>query len=167
MADHAGMSGMHGGASGGHGRAYVKLLLWFPVHVAAMYLLMFAMIDSIGNFWNNINMFWMALLMAAPMNVIMVLSMPGMYPDRSLTAVALVLSVAVGLAGWFGVRQQWLVADTQFLRSMIPHHSGAILMCREAKLADPRITALCDGIVQGQRAEIAEMEAILREPATP
>ncbi len=53
------------------------------------------------------------------------------------------------------------IGDKEFLRSMIPHHSGAILMCEQATLTDPEIKALCRGIVDGQRQEIAQMEAIL------
>jgi uncharacterized protein (DUF305 family) len=44
---------------------------------------------------------------------------------------------------------------------MIPHHSGAILMCREAPVSDPEIVALCGRIERSQRAEIDEMKAIL------
>jgi uncharacterized protein (DUF305 family) len=44
---------------------------------------------------------------------------------------------------------------------MIPHHSGAILMCEQAKLVDPELIALCRDIVQGQSKEIAQMKAIL------
>ncbi|WP_268795254.1 MULTISPECIES: hypothetical protein [unclassified Roseateles] len=33
-------------------------------------------------------------------------------------------------------------------------------MCREARLADPELLALCDKIVKAQRAEINQMEAI-------
>ena len=43
---------------------------------------------------------------------------------------------------------------------MIPHHSGAILMCREATLADPELMALCDEIIDAQRSEIQQMEEI-------
>lgn len=152
-----------GNHAGGHGRPYLQLLLWFPLHVAVMYVLMFAMIDTAGDFWNNLNMLWMAVLMAAPMNALMVLSMRGMYPDRGKTLLTLALSAALGLASWLAIRQQWGVGDAQFLRSMIPHHSGAILMCREASIADPRIVALCDGIEAGQREEIRQMEALLAE----
>lgn len=162
--DHASMTG--GQVDVGHeerGRPYLQLLLWFPVHVAVMYLLMFAMIDRAGDFWNNVNMLWMAILMAAPMNVIMMVSMRGMYPDRGKTAVVIGLSVVLGVGSWLAIRQQWAVGDTQFLRSMIPHHSGAILMCREAALTDPRIEALCDTIEAGQRAEVEQMEALLAE----
>jgi uncharacterized protein (DUF305 family) len=31
---------------------------------------------------------------------------------------------------------------------MIPHHSGAILMCEQSNLTDPEIISLCDEIVQ-------------------
>ena len=44
---------------------------------------------------------------------------------------------------------------------MIPHHSGAILMCEQATLTDPEIKALCGEIVASQRKEIAQMEALL------
>lgn len=147
----------------GHGRPYLQLALWFPVHVAVMYVLMFAMIDRAGDFWHNVNMLWMAVLMAAPMNAIMVLSMRGMYADAGKTALVLAVSAVLGVGSWLAIRQQWAVGDAQFLRSMIPHHSGAILMCREASLADPRIVELCDGIEAGQREEIDRMKALLGE----
>jgi len=60
------------------------------------------------------------------------------------------------------MRTQAAVGDKGFLRSMIPHHSGAILMCEQAKLTDPEIVALCTGIVRSQAQEIAQMEAILK-----
>lgn len=43
---------------------------------------------------------------------------------------------------------------------MIPHHSGAILMCREASLSDPELVTLCGEITQAQREEIDQMERI-------
>lgn len=148
-----------------HGRAgaYLRLLLWFPVHAALMYPLMFAMIDTAEDFWNNLNMAWMAILMAAPMTGLMVLSMPSMYPDRAKTAAVLALSLAIGLAAWLAIREQWAIGDRQFLRSMIPHHSGAILMCEKARLSDPAIRSLCEEIIAGQRAEIVEMRRLLGE----
>jgi hypothetical protein len=149
-------------ASHGHSRGgYFKLLIWFPVHVAMMYLLMFAMIDTADDFWNNVNMLWMAILMASPMNAIMLLSMPSMFPDRSKSLAVLVLSLVLGLGSWFAIREQWAVGDRQFLRSMIPHHSGAILMCQEAQLSNPAILSLCEEIIAGQRSEIEQMQGLL------
>lgn len=69
---------------------------------------------------------------------------------------------AVAFLGSFAViRTQTTIGDTAFLRSMIPHHSGAILMCQQAKLRDPEVKRLCNGIVKSQRSEIDEMKTIL------
>lgn len=160
-----GMGGMNGMSHGSMGtmRPYMTLWLWFPVHVALMYVLMFAMIDSIGNFWNNTNMFYMAVLMAAPMTLLMVLTMPDMYPDRTKTWASVGVVVLLGVLSFAAIRGQWGVGDRQFLRAMIPHHAGAILMCSEAKLTDPRILELCRGIEAGQQSEIDLMTGILNE----
>jgi uncharacterized protein (DUF305 family) len=45
---------------------------------------------------------------------------------------------------------------------MIPHHSGAILMCERSTITDQEIIELCGEIVQTQEEEIAQMEAILQ-----
>jgi uncharacterized protein (DUF305 family) len=44
---------------------------------------------------------------------------------------------------------------------MIPHHSGAILMCEQSPITDPEIVALCAHIVKSQMDEIRQMEKIL------
>ena len=69
-------------------------------------------------------------------------------------AVLLILS-------WTLIRRQIAIGDRQFLRSMIPHHAGAILMCEQASLQDSEIKALCKNIVLGQQAEIDQMKAKL------
>ena len=99
--------------------------------------------------------------MTAPMVVIELLVMRAMYENARVNAVIIGVSVAVGILLFVFIRQQAAVGDGQFLRSMIPHHSGAILMCREASLADPEIIALCSEIIRAQREEIDQMKAIL------
>lgn len=44
---------------------------------------------------------------------------------------------------------------------MIPHHSGAILMCEQASLSDAEILKLCGQIIRSQTAEIDQMKSIL------
>ena len=61
---------------------------------------------------------------------------------------------------FWATRSQTLIDDRQFIDSMIPHHSGAILMCREAKLADSELKTLCDEIMAAQREEIDKMTSI-------
>jgi uncharacterized protein (DUF305 family) len=77
----------------------------------------------------------------------------------------LLIAAVVALAGfWFLVREQTFVSDRQFLRSMIPHHAGAILMCEKNELQEERVRALCREIIRSQRAEIAQMQTWLAEP---
>lgn len=52
------------------------------------------------------------------------------------------------------------IGDRAFLRSMIPHHSGAILMGRQADIRDAEVKHLCGEIMKSQRREI-EMKVIL------
>ena len=49
------------------------------------------------------------------------------------------------------------------MKSMIPHHSIAILTSERAHISDPRVRKLGDGIIETQRKEIAEMEALIKE----
>jgi hypothetical protein len=126
-----------------------------------MYLAMFSMIWRLGDFFNNLNTFYMVLMMVAPMGVLMLLMMTSMYSNRRLNIVLHLIFALLFVAGLVGMRQQSLVGDEQFLRSMIPHHSGAILMCERADLSDPEIKALCQNIVRSQAAEIGQMKRIL------
>ena len=64
---------------------------------------------------------------------------------------------------WLFTRQQVAISDKQFLKSMIPHHAGAILMCERAPINDMGIKRLCENIVSSQQAEIDQMKAKLRE----
>jgi len=141
--------------------AYASLAVQTIVGGAVMYLVMFVMIDGLGSFYNNLNMFYMTLMMVAPMVVLMIVAMRHMFPSKGLNAALLAGSITIFLGSFALIRTQTTVGDTQFLRSMIPHHSGAILMCREASLSDPEVKALCDGIIRSQRQEIDQMKAIL------
>lgn len=44
---------------------------------------------------------------------------------------------------------------------MIPHHSGALLMCGQASITDAELKKLCTEIIEGQQKEIEQMKAIL------
>jgi uncharacterized protein (DUF305 family) len=64
----------------------------------------------------------------------------------------------VFVASFFAMRTQCVVSDQQLLRSVIPHHSGAILMCEQSLLSDAEIVSLCEQIIRSQWAEIAQLE---------
>ena len=142
---------------------YRRLLLMAALSFVSMYVLMYAMVNTFANVYMNLNQFYMAGLMAAPMVIIELALMGSMYPDRKRNAVIMAVSlVALGVF-WIFIRQQAAITDRQFLRSMIPHHAGAILMCEEAPIRDPKIKELCGAIVSSQQSEIDQMKAKLAE----
>ncbi|MES2326254.1 MAG: DUF305 domain-containing protein [Pseudomonadota bacterium] len=134
----------------------------FVAMLILMYLIMFTMIYSLGEFIQNINFFYMAIMMATPMTVMMPLMMGSMYPDRKLNMIVYAGCALLFVLAFIGIRTQALVGDTQFLRSMIPHHSGAILMCERANIKDPEIKTLCGEIIKSQAEEIDQMKGILK-----
>lgn len=148
-----------------HNKHYGHLGLMALLSFAAMYFLMYAMVDSTSSVYMSLNQVYMAGVMTAPMVVIELLVMRSMYTNTRLNALVGVGAVIVGASMFLSIRQQVAIGDTQFLRSMIPHHSGAILMCRQARITDPELIKLCQGIVSGQQQEIDQMNAMLRRLA--
>lgn len=142
---------------------YGRLAAMAILSFIAMYILMYAMVDRFANVYPNFNQFYMAGLMAAPMIVIELALMGAMYPNKRANMVITVLSVVVLAVFWFAIRQQAAITDRQFLKSMIPHHAGAILMCQQAKIQDTDIKKLCSEIIAGQQSEIAQMKAKLEQ----
>jgi uncharacterized protein (DUF305 family) len=143
--------------------SYGKLGIVIAINAVVMFLLTYALIDSVDHFHVNINRMYMALMMVAPMVIMMLIVMRSMFGNARLNVLLYVAAVAVFLGSFFLARSQTPVGDDQFLRSMIPHHSSAILMCERSSITDPQIVTLCGEIVEAQEREIAEMEAILAE----
>jgi uncharacterized protein (DUF305 family) len=139
---------------------YRMLVVNLVLSAAAMYLVMFTMIDGLDDFYNNANTAYMTAMMVAPMGLLMLLTTESMYESRKVNVTLYIAFAALFVGGYAFMRGQTLIGDVQFLRSMIPHHSGAILMCSEAKIADPEIAALCSGVVRSQQDEIDQMVAM-------
>lgn len=140
---------------------YQRLAAMTVLSFLAMYILMYAMVDKGSNIHPSLNQAYMAGLMTAPMVMFELLLMGMMYPRKGFNRALLVASLAIGLLCFSGIRQQWLIGDREFLRSMIPHHSGALLMCRKAPVKDPELQRLCATIIKGQQQEIDQMNAML------
>jgi uncharacterized protein (DUF305 family) len=140
---------------------YTRLLGMTALSFVSMYVFMYAMVNRSANVYPNLNQFYMAGLMTAPMVLIELALMGAMYPNKMLNIIIAALSGLALIAFLFLVRQQTAVFDRQFLKSMIPHHAGAVLMCERASLQDAEIRQLCNTILSGQQSEIDQMKAIL------
>ncbi len=148
----------HSRDGAGHANHYLRLAIMLLVSFAAMYALMYAMVNAAGNAVPNVNQAYMAGLMTAPMLVLELLLMGSMYTNKTANKL-LVVTGLLALGGfWWAIRSQAAIGDDQFLRSMIPHHAGAILMCNQAKLRDPELLNLCEHIIRTQQEEIDFMQ---------
>lgn len=141
---------------------YRRLGLMIAINSVIMFVLTYALIDTTDHFYANVNRVYMAVIMVSGMLVPMLLLMWSMYPNRAVNGVLLVGSAAVFAVTFYLARAQVPIGNEQFLVSMIPHHSSAILMCERSALTDPEIVELCAKIVKAQKEEIAQMKAILR-----
>jgi hypothetical protein len=140
-----------------------KLVLMSGLHFLAMYFLMYVMVDRIDNIHLNLNNAYMAAIMTAPMILLEVIIMKEMYQPQKLIPWMIAGSLALFTLAFTFIRQQTFITDQEFLRSMIPHHSGAVLMCEQATLTDPELVELCNQIIENQKEEIAIMEQKLSE----
>ena len=157
MEKHSTLPGNHAIAS------YARFGLMVVISFLAMYVLMYAMVNTLSNAVPNTNQFYMAGLMTAPMVILEMLLMGAMYPNKKANAVVVALGLILLALFWLLIRYQVAISDRQFLKSMIPHHAGAILMCDNALLSDSDIKTLCTGIVGSQRGEIELMKRKLEQ----
>jgi uncharacterized protein (DUF305 family) len=141
---------------------YIHLLIMAVLSFIAMYIFMYAMVDRFENVYPNLNQAYMAALMAAPMVMIELVVMRSMYMNRTANIAIFAASALLLVVAWLLIRQQTFIGNAEFLRSMIPHHAGAILMCEQASVQDDEIRKLCKEIISSQQSEIEQMKAILR-----
>lgn len=145
-----------------HEQHYIRFAIMVLLSFGSMYAFMYAMVDVFGNVYPNLNQAYMAGLMAAPMVVFELVLMGSMYPNKRLNIGIIAVSVIVLALFWVAVREQTAISNRQFLRSMIPHHAGAILMCGKASISDSEIKKLCHNILSSQQAQIDQMKGILQ-----
>jgi hypothetical protein len=152
----------HNHHSKGRDKHYRNLIYMTILSFICMYVLMYAMVDRFSNVFPNINQFYMAGVMTMPMIIIEILLMRHMYLNKKLNFIFIGTGVVMLACFFLLIRQQTGVGDRQFVKSMIPHHAGALLMCEGADLKDPELKKLCEEIREGQQREIDQMKAILK-----
>jgi len=143
--------------------SYKLLTIMVVLHFFAMYFLMYAMVDNFSNIFLNFNQFYMAGLMTAPMIIIELLLMNSMYHKKKLNIFLIVISVSILVILFLFIRYQTGISDEQFLKSMIPHHAAAVLMCEKTQITDAEIQELCNKIISNQQSEIEQMKSKLNE----
>lgn len=103
----------------------------------------------------------MTLIMAGAMALVMFFFMRDMFKHKKANLAIIAGGVVLMAIGLGLVRSQVTVGDVAWMKAMIPHRSIAILTSERAKITDPRVRRLADTIIETQRREIAEMEALI------
>lgn len=133
---------------------YVNLIIMGALSFISMFILMYMMVDKYANVYLSLNQFYMAGMMTMPMLIIELVLMGSMYPRKIINVFIIAVSLLFLIAFIIFIRQQTAISDKDFLKSMIPHHASAILMCKEAPIKDPEIKKLCKEIITSQQSEI-------------
>ncbi len=143
---------------------YVRFALMIATSIVFMYFLTYLnSYQIIGHAHFSETRVFMALIMGACMAVIMLTFMLSMHKNRALNVAIYLASAAIFAISLWLVRSQATVDDVDYMEAMIPHHSIAILTSEHARISDPRVRELADGIIEAQRREIEEMRQLIAE----
>ncbi|MER2010917.1 DUF305 domain-containing protein [Psychrobacter alimentarius] len=142
---------------------YVKFTLMILTSTVVMYIMMYFNTYEWNHIYFSETRAYMALYMGAGMAVIMLAFMANMYKKTKLNLMIYGLSVIMFAVGIWGVRSQATVNQVDWMKAMIPHHSIAILTSTRADIEDPRVRQLADDIIEAQKREIKEMQALVEE----
>ncbi len=150
--------------SGGHPHAhYLRFAAMLATATLIMYALTYLNSSSADHVRFSETRAYMALIMGSSMAVVMLLFMLNMYKSRKINAAIIAGSALLFILSLWLVRSQRTVDDVSYMRAMIPHHSIAILTSERARITDPRVRKLADGIIETQRREIDEMNSLIRD----
>jgi uncharacterized protein (DUF305 family) len=116
------------------------------------------MVEKFSDVYANFNQFYMAGIMTIPMLILEITLMKKMYNNKKLNLIIIVISIIIFIVLFLSIRNQVAISNEQFLKSMIPHHSAAILMCEESQISDIEIQNLCERIILNQQLEIEQMK---------
>ena len=140
---------------------YIKFALMMTVSFVIMYAVMFLNADVWDHVMLSTTRTYMTILMIAPMAISMMLFMWGMYKNKALNYIILGVATLIFVATLTMLRQQTLIADVQWMKAMIPHHSSAIMVSQKAHLKDPEAIKLAEEIIEAQEREIAQMKKMI------
>ncbi len=137
------------------------MAVMLAVSFVVMYGVMFLNVAEAAHIYISNTRTYMTLLMIAPMAILMLTLMGGMYPNKKRNAVIGLGAVVVFVLALTGLRTQTFVDDDSYMKAMIPHHSSAIMVSRANTFKDPELAKLAQDIIAAQEREIAQMKAML------
>ena len=149
-----------------HASNYTKFAAMIATSTIVMFGLMYLNTYALGHVWFSETRLYMALLMGATMAIVMLGFMLNMYRNTRMNLAIFAGGLVVFAGSLWLVRSQETIDDVAWMKAMIPHHSIAILTSERARISDPRVRELADGIIETQRKEIAEMKALIADIET-
>lgn len=142
--------------------SYKKFIVMMIISFLIMYTVMFLNMDKVYHYHTGATRVYMAIMMVAPMAVLMMIMMGSMYPKKKRNAGIIVAGIILFIVAFAALRTQTPISDVQYMKAMIPHHSSAIMTSKNANIKDPEVRRLADSIIASQEREIAQMETILK-----
>ena len=142
---------------------YLKFTLMIVTSTVVMFIMMYFNTYKLDHVYFSETRAYMALYMGAVMAIIMLAFMTNMYKKTKINLMVYGVSVVLFAFGLWGVRSQQTVDQVDWMQAMIPHHSIAILTSSRADIEDPRVQKLADDIIEAQKREIGEMQALIAE----
>lgn len=141
--------------------SYIKLLVMLVISFFIMYVVMFFNVAELNHIYLSTTRFYMAVLMVAPMALLMLFMMGKMFPDRQKNLIIGITASVIFTLSFILLKVQEPIKDAQYMKAMIPHHSSAILTSKNANITDPDVKKLALEIIKSQEEEIARMKKIL------
>jgi uncharacterized protein (DUF305 family) len=141
--------------------SYKKFWITLAISFFIMYSVMFLNMDDSSHYHTSLTRIYMALLMVAPMAVVMMLMMGKMYPNKKTNLGIMVAGTLVFIISLVALRTQTPISDVQYMKAMIPHHSSAIMVSKRANIKDPEVKKLSEQIIKSQEEEITQMQNII------
>jgi hypothetical protein len=141
--------------------SYRKFALMTAISFVIMYAAMFFNVSEFDHIYLSLNRIYMTLLMVAPMSVLMMGLMGGMYPNKRANTGIIAAGIVVFVLAFVCLRTQAFIGNRQYMRGMIPHHSSAIMTSSHANLQNPEVKKLSQDIIEAQEREIALMKKLL------
>ncbi len=128
-----------------------------------MYVAMYLNTYQLDHIYFSEERLYMTILSTCVMAVVMLLFMLGMLKDKKVNMAIVGISLLIFVSSFYLMRNQTTIGDVDYMEGMIPHHSIAILTSKRAKIEDPRVRELADGIIKAQVKEIKEMKALIED----